>query len=169
MRRLLGTALLLGAFAASAESTTPPARPDCKGAEHHQFDFWIGTWTVQNPQGEREGENTIEPIQKGCALRESWTGAEGSSGTSLNFYDRGEKKWHQTWIDASGGPLYLDGSFDAGKMVLTGERPRKDGGRAKHRISWEPLKDGRVRQLWETSKDGGKTWETSFDGYYTKK
>jgi len=26
-----------------------------------------------------------------------------------------------------------------------------------------------VRQMWETSSDGGATWKTAFDGYYTKK
>jgi len=37
-----------------------------------------------------------------------------------------------------------------------------------NRITWERLPDGRVRQLWETSKDSGATWSVAFDGYYTK-
>jgi hypothetical protein len=31
------------------------------------------------------------------------------------------------------------------------------------------LPDGRVRQHWETSKDGGATWTTAFDGYYRRR
>jgi hypothetical protein len=27
---------------------------------------------------------------------------------------------------------------------------------------------GKIRQLWETSEDGGKTWRTIFDVYYSK-
>jgi len=29
--------------------------------------------------------------------------------------------------------------------------------------------DGTVRQLWEQSVDGGKTWSVAFDGLYTRK
>jgi hypothetical protein len=31
------------------------------------------------------------------------------------------------------------------------------------------LDDGRVRQHWRASKDGGETWVTVFDGYYSRK
>ena len=34
---------------------------------------------------------------------------------------------------------------------------------------WQPLPDGRVRQLWESSKDGGETWTVAFDGYYARR
>jgi hypothetical protein len=37
------------------------------------------------------------------------------------------------------------------------------------RITWAPQADGSVRQLWESSKDGGRTWSTAFDGKYVKK
>jgi hypothetical protein len=34
---------------------------------------------------------------------------------------------------------------------------------------WTPLPDGRVRQHFKESSDGGKTWTDWFDGYYSKK
>ena len=34
------------------------------------------------------------------------------------------------------------------------------------RVTWRPLPDGRVRQTFESSTDGGKTWSVSFDGFY---
>jgi hypothetical protein len=37
------------------------------------------------------------------------------------------------------------------------------------RITWTPLPDGRVRQHWESTTDGGRTWSTVFDGYYTRR
>jgi hypothetical protein len=37
------------------------------------------------------------------------------------------------------------------------------------RITWTPLPDGGLRQLWETSADAGSTWKTVFDGYYSRK
>ena len=33
-------------------------------------------------------------------------------------------------------------------------------------IIWTPNADGSVRQRWRTSADGGKTWQTAFDGHY---
>ncbi|MCP4663212.1 MAG: hypothetical protein GY856_48085 [bacterium] len=36
------------------------------------------------------------------------------------------------------------------------------------RITWSPLGDGRVRQLWESSVDG-QGWKVVFDGTYTRK
>ena len=37
------------------------------------------------------------------------------------------------------------------------------------RISWTPEPDGRVRQMWQQSRDGGKTWTVAFDGWYRRK
>ena len=34
-------------------------------------------------------------------------------------YDAASDKWHQTWIDSNGAPLYLDGGLVDGHMVLT--------------------------------------------------
>jgi len=167
-------AAAISAAALNAAAQTPPAQPpaqppDCRGPEHHQFDFWIGDWNVTDPKGEKQGENRITAVQKDCALLESWTGAKGGTGNSLNFYDRATKKWHQTWISNSGGALLLDGGFADGKMVLVGERDLPKGGHAKHRITWEKQKDASVRQVWDTSTDGGKSWTTAFDGIYKKK
>ena len=35
--------------------------------------------------------------------------------------------------------------------------------------TWYDNADGTVRQHWEQSKDGGKSWTTAFDGLYKKK
>ena len=53
-------------------------------------------------------------------------------------------------------------------MVLEGETPAGGAGAppVKNRITWSPEPEGRVRQHWETSPDGGKTWATAFDGMY---
>jgi hypothetical protein len=37
------------------------------------------------------------------------------------------------------------------------------------RGTWSKLDDGRVRQHFEESADGGTTWTTWFDGYYTRR
>jgi hypothetical protein len=49
-------------------------------------------------------------------------------------------------------------------MTLTGNFPGLPG--SFDRWTWTPLGDGRVRQLQETSSDGGATVVTGFDGTY---
>ncbi len=149
--------------------TTPAAV--CSSEQYRQFDFWIGDWDVSS-NGAAAGTNSIHPVHKGCALQENWQGSGegGISGSSFNIYDRANDKWHQTWVDSSGTLLELDGGYFDGKMVLSGERPSRDGsGTSLHRISWSPLENGSVRQLWEVSNNDGRSWSVLFDGLYEKK
>ncbi len=154
--------------AADPPAATPAPKP-CATPEHRQFDFWLGDWDVTNPAGKVAGHNRITLILGGCALREEWTGASGTSGTSLNVFDADARKWRQTWVDDGGSVLLLTGEFRDGKMVLEGESPAGKGKTARQRITWTPASDGRVRQLWDSSADGGKTWKVEFDGMYAKK
>jgi hypothetical protein len=168
LRRRLAE-LVLAASAAliagnAAAQSAPPARP-CAAPEHRAMDFWVGEWRVTWKQNEKpmEGRNSIKQVLGGCALEENWRGGGGGEGKSLTFYDRTKKQWHQTWIDGSGQPLYLDGNFEGKSLVLTGKV-----GQGKEllyqRIMWTPLPDG-LRQPWKQSKDG-KEWQTLFDGRY---
>jgi hypothetical protein len=156
------------AIAQSAPNTKPPA---CTAAEYRQFDFWQGDWDVRDASGKIVGRNRIVSLHGGCALQENWTGAGGVSGTSLNIYDNDRKRWHQTWVDNSGGLLHLDGGVVDGAMVLRGESIAADASSKStlQRITWTPQSDGRVRQLWESSSDSGKTWSVVFDGIYSKR
>jgi hypothetical protein len=166
----LGALLLAAPPAAAAQNPPSPSANACAAAEHHQFDFWIGDWDVSLPNGNVAGRNRIEPILKGCALRESWTGARGVSGTSYNSFDRRTGKWHQTWVDDGGTLLLLDGEFADGQMVLrSAEVPGPNGTKVINRITWRETAPGEVRQLWEQTSDGGKTWTVAFDGRYRKR
>ncbi len=136
-------------------------QPPCSTPEHRQFDFWIGDWEVFNPQGQRVGSNRIDKVLGGCALHESWRGSTGHRGSSYNFYDAADGNWHQTWIDVAGAPLYINGSFEDGRMRMV-----DDAGTS--RITWTPLESGHVRQHWEQRADGSATWATVFDGEYRR-
>lgn len=166
-RSLLATMLALPAALAGAPTPAAPAPappPACQSAEYRQFDFWIGTWDVFQPNGDKAGENRIEPISAGCALLENWSGRGGFTGKSLNIYDSTDKRWHQTWVDSSGSLLMIAGNLVDKRMVLGSET-----GSAHQRITWTPNDDGSVRQLWESSSDGGKTWAVLFDGKYVRR
>ncbi|HKE48824.1 MAG TPA: hypothetical protein VKB52_12230 [Rhodanobacteraceae bacterium] len=154
---------LLVAAVAFAASTPPPSN-GCTAAESHQFDFWIGDWNVIDPAGKVAGHNRIESILGGCVLSENWDGAAGGRGKSYNAYDTTAKVWRQFWVDARGGVLQLEGGLVGKDMVLRSTRP----GARVDRITWTPNGDGTVRQHWESSDDGGKTWKTEFDGRYER-
>ena len=166
----LGPIVLVSVVAgAPVRAQTPAAKPSapCASPEYRQFDFWLGDWEVQDASGNPAGTNHITSIQGGCVLLENWTGARSSTGNSLNMFYAADGKWHQTWVDNQGGRLDLVGGLRDGRMVLEGSAPsqRDPGKRVKHRISWE-RKGANVRQLWEASRDDGKSWKVLFDGLY---
>ena len=168
MIRIFGLAVITTLLASGTRSMSAeePLRSGCKDGASRQFDFWVGHWRVTE-HGKLAGDNRVEPILDGCALLENWTGAKGGAGKSLNFFDREDGLWHQTWIDRSGGALFLAGKFENGAMRLEGERAATSKQPAtRHRITWTPLPGGKVRQLWESTAAGKDLWSTQFDGLY---
>ncbi len=130
-----------------------------------QFDFWIGEWDVSSG-GAQVGKSRIERILNGCVLLENWE-SPNSVGKSFNIYDRGTKKWRQTWVDSSGTLTDFTGGLTSdGAMQLFGQQqlPKK----AKLRMTFTPMGKDKVRQLIEQSEDG-KTWTVSFDGLYQRR
>ena len=166
---LLVAISMVACVSSLAAQNQAASSPPCSAPEHRQFDFWVGVWEVQDSTGTVLGHNTISRALGGCAIHEDWTSAAGGyAGNSYNLYDASRKRWHQTWVDNQGGLLQLDGSFENGKMILSGETIGQDGSPTLNRITWEPMQGGRVRQLWESSTDKGETWAVLFDGIYIK-
>jgi|SRR5579885_2089926 len=139
----------------------------CADLAYRQFDFMLGDWNVATADGKLVGHDHIEKAYGGCVVQEHWTSVDGGTGGSVSIYDMSRKTWHQTWVDSTGTLVVLEGGLKGGGMVMSGEM--SDGGkRLQDRMSWLPGKDGKIRQLWETSSDGGKTWQIIFDVYYSK-
>lgn len=147
-----------------------PDQGACKGEEYRQFDFWLGDWEVFDTKtGEKVGENTIEKVLAGCGIQENWRSVKLSRGRSLNTYDQGHKRWHQTWVDNGGLLLRINGGLDdKGAMVMKGSGFDPRGNEFFSRIRWIPQGDT-VRQVWEASSNKGKTWQVLFDGTYRRK
>jgi hypothetical protein len=168
-RRALLTAPLLAASALAAQPQNPDPRPCEKQAEYRQFDFWAGEWEVTTADGAFAGKNRIDAIAGGCALLETWASARGPFvGSSLNYFDPTARRWVQVWSDSSGGVITIRGGLVDGAMRLEGELVSRQGQAKPFRGTWTPLPDARVRQHFEESSDGGKTWTTWFDGYYKR-
>lgn len=161
--------VVLAATAAAAEGgAAAPSSGQCASPEHRQFDFWVGDWKVSDRAGAPQGTNDVTLEYGGCVVVEHWKGVRGMTGSSFNAYDASRKVWHQTWVDDRGGVILLEGGIVGGKMVLEGPARGPKGEATTNRISWEKLPDGRVLQLWTVSSDGGKTWTTSFEGFYAR-
>lgn len=162
----LSTSIALASAAGGAATPTPP-KP-CSAPEYRQFDFWVGNWRVTDPKGNLAGTNAVTLEYGGCVVQEHWVGTGGDVGSSFNAYRQSTKQWHQTWVDNQGVVLLLDGSLDNGVMTLTGSGISLSGAERLNRIRWTHIDDDHVRQLWDSSDDGGKSWTVVFDGLYTR-
>ena len=173
LRVLLVLLAVLVPLSASAQKkkavTSAPKGPPCSAGAYRQFDFWVGDWEVQTPKGTPAGENKVEKILDGCALRESWTGVDGSHGSSITSYDAPGGRWTQTFVDDLGMVLVLDGEFRDGKMTLSGRRSASRGSSMLNRIVWQKIEGDKIRQRWEQSADDGKNWTLLFEGIYSRK
>ncbi len=168
---LVLVALFATGVAVAQSTAAPGTKPaPCSAPQHRQFDFWLGDWTVRDPAGRDVGQNHLEAAHGGCVMLERWEGRGNFTGSSLTAYDAALRRWHQTWMDSQGAVMELDGGLVDGSMVLEGDSPDLTAGTTAHnRLTWTALPDGRVRQWWQQSSDGGKSWATVFDGYYTRK
>lgn len=102
-------------------------------------------------------------------LVEHWTGAAGGSGMSMNYLDAATGEWVQLWTGAEGSQVLIRGGPADDGMLLEGRiHYVGNGTTADFRGLWTPLPDGRVRQFFEQSDDGGETWETWFEGFYDR-
>jgi hypothetical protein len=135
-----------------------------------EFDFWIGTWEVTNPNGTKAGSNILTKVEDKCVLRENWTSATpGYTGTSNSFYNLKTKQWEQNWIDNQGASLHLKGNRVENQMILkTDEQINSKGKTFFHQVTWTANEDGTVRQLWETFTEGADV-VIAFDGLYKRK
>ena len=153
-------------FVEYAKKLDGVANPCRARPEFRQFDFWIGEWAPQNPQGVTVGTSSIQLILGSCVIFENWN-TPVSSGKSFNLFDARDGKWHQTWVDARGNITHYVGGLEGDKMVLVSEAVT-NGRKSLNRMVYSKLENGNVRQHGETSSDDGKTWSTTFDFKYVR-
>ena len=167
MRAILPAGLALALTALPLHAQQAPR--GCPDPAQRQFDFWVGEWEVTDSAGTRTmGTSEVTREENGCLVHEHWHGRGGGSGQSLNYYDP-SGRWQQDWVGSGGGILHLAGGLDGTAMVLTGASKQPNGASQLQKVSWIPQPDGRVRQFWQVSNDGGATWTVSFDGWYRRR
>jgi hypothetical protein len=165
---VVSATIVAGAMAAAA---APQAQaPACTAAEHRQFDFWVGDWAVFDTRtGARAGSSRIERLYGGCAIRENWS-EPGFSGGSLNAFFAADRKWHQTWTDASGAWREFVGGWEDGRMVLVWTHPSasRPGETARRRLTYTPGPVGSVRQQ-AAEQIGDGPWVERYDLTYRRR
>jgi len=147
-------------------------RAPCKGGEaaspYRQLDFWLGDWKVVDRAGEAVGTSHVERILGGCALQETFHAQGGGEGRSLSSWNPGLRRWEHYVADAQGVPILFTGGFIEGELQLRADAASRRGAPQKWRLTLSRLPFGRVRQLGETSADGGRTWTAQYDFTYEK-
>ena len=154
---------------AAAPGFSEEVEQACGQAVYRAFDFWVGEWQVHSPDGQLQGRNSISTQEGGCLVLETWTGNQGSTGQSYNYYRPDTGKWHQLWVSQGAIIDYSGGLSTAGAMELEGYiHYRKDKRSEKFSGAWTPQADGSVLQELREWDDKSKAWKDWFIGIYTK-
>ena len=157
-------------FRAALDSAARASTPCAADRDARRFDFWVGEWDVRTPQGQTAGSSSVLPVSGQCALLENWTSAFGTSGKSLNGYNRALGHWQQFWIGQDGSVTeYRESSWDGPSLVFLAPAAPGDTTHTERRLTFTPLSKDLVRQHGETSSDQGRSWRTSYDLYYHRK
>jgi hypothetical protein len=164
--------MIMPAFVEVADSTTPAsggaataAAPCANDAERRRLDFWVGTWAVTTPNGYPVGSSAVQVVSGGCAILERWTSSRGANGNSLSAFNATIGQWQQYWIGQDGGVTeYRESTWSDRALALVAR-----GRGAVLRMTLSPVDSSTVRQLGETSADGGKSWSTMYDFLYHRR
>jgi len=145
----------------------------CSSSKCRQFDFWLGEWELiwfDKDGNEQKGANTITSILNGCVIQEQFDGnpAMNFKGMSVSVFNEKKDLWQQTWVDNNGGYLDFTGGFQNDVMTLSRETER-NGQEIMQRMRWYDIEKDSIKWAWESSKDGGKSWQTNWLLYYKRK
>ena len=146
------------AIAAAKKNAHPCATP-----EHRAFDFWLGEWDVF-VNGQKIATSSIQLALDECAIFENYSALRGYSGKSFSVFDRTTKKWQQRYFDTTGAVHDF-----AGELTGAALRFLRTHDNQTDRMTYTKEGPDEVRQLIDTSTDGGKTWNVTFDGRYVRR
>jgi hypothetical protein len=166
-RLVVIAALACAVLSAVPRASAQAAGPACSAKEYRQFDFWVGDWDTFNVSDPATptAHVRVDRILDGCALQETYEGANGLKGQSFSIYDRSRGVWHQSWVTNRGQLLVIEGTLQGGAMILTGSDRTADGKTRLVRGIWKADSAG-VRETAATSTDNGATWTSWFDLFF---
>ncbi len=133
-----------------------------------RFDFYLGDWTRRNgDRVERRLQVTSAFDGNGMIIssRDAETGK--TTDTSILMFDEADAIWRQIWIGKDGMTVTLEGRFQGDAMVL---RQVSQDGKAKKsaRAVYSNVSENGFSYQWQSSIDGGRTWETMATRIFTR-
>lgn len=128
--------------------------------DRSQFDFWLGSWRVQQLAGEKvRGRNEVAWTLDGKVLWEQFSaGRDPFTGWSFSVPVVG-RGWVQTWVDNNGAYLDFAGGWLGDRMVL--ERSTGRVGPARQRMTWHSITPRTFVWDWASQATGepGGAWD----------
>jgi hypothetical protein len=162
-----------GRFSALRNKAYSIAFPCAVDPRAREFDFWVGEWDAYiTGSTVLAGHSVIQVASGGCMILENWTSAKAPfNGKSMNFIDQKTGKWQQVWVGSGGGGanVFVNGEYHDSAMRFQFEQTDTNGHKLTGRFTFFNQGPNQVRQLNETSADGGKTWQTVYDFTYIRK
>jgi len=149
------------------DTMTQNAHPCRSAPEFRQFDYWLGEWDVQIGS-QKLAKSSVQIILDDCVVFENYTDSRGYAGKSFSLWDANTKKWEQRYVDTTGALHHWTGGLEDGVMIFYWTYTR-NGTETTQRMKY--LKEGpdAVRQVIDTSTDGGKTWAPGYNGLYLRR
>ncbi|TXN38300.1 hypothetical protein FVB32_08395 [Flagellimonas hymeniacidonis] len=147
--------------------------PGCSSQSYALMDYWVGDWNVYE-NDELVGTNSIEKIVDGCAVLENWKSKFGQPGLSLFYIDNKTKTWKQIWVTGQSNKPWgqKEKSLIYHKkdslLIFQGSYVVKQENYLDRTLLLKQS-DTEVLQTIQISKDGGLTWETTFNAFYKRK
>lgn len=137
------------------------------------FDFWIGDWDLSwtNSAGKVEkGTNRILRILDGKVIQESFSFASGTfKGVSISVYNPTKKTWRQAWADTQGSYYDFEGDLDGENRIFKTKVREENGQKFIQRMVFYDIKPKSLTWDWESSRDGGATWQLVWRINYVRK
>ena len=167
---IVGTAAIANHPGGTSRAASGPVRsaPCAADSGYRRLSFWVGDWTVFDSTGKRYASQRVRDAVDQCALTVEWTGNVGDKGLSVFGFDARANSWKQIYVSnqvprPSGVILrQSDPDYD-GPGVRFVALITPPPGSTRSRVTIMPLGSG-VMQLFEDSRDDGKTWTTVFKG-----
>jgi hypothetical protein len=133
------------------------------------MDFTIGDWAVTDSQGNPMGKSEIRPDLDGCVVVENWTAPGGSpNGRNTDGYNQEDKGWHRYFADTRGHAHVFEGVAKGDSIEYEGTSKGENGKPVLNRLTISLDGPDKMSQLWQKSRDGGKTWERAFQGNFSR-
>ena len=140
------------------------------------FAFLAGNWRIANRMKsagawiEFAGEATVHSLLAGNAsIEELRIPARNFSGLGIRLYDAAAGVWNDHWVNGQQRTVNspMPGTFENGVGTFTSDDD--EGGVAiKARGVWDRITPTSCRWHQATSRDGGATWDMSWEMHWTR-